>query len=116
MPQWAGSCWYYLRFLSPDRDDVAWDAIEERYWSPVDLYVGGSEPRGAAPAVPRGSGTRCCFDAGLVHTKEPFQRLVHQGMIHKTSFRDATVHYRDNEVEPHDSRKVAREGDRRRRH
>src|SRR5262249_28947133 len=43
MPQWAGSCWYYLRFLSPHRDDVAWDAAEEKYWMPVDLYVGGNE-------------------------------------------------------------------------
>ncbi|MGE0399837.1 MAG: leucine--tRNA ligase, partial [Kofleriaceae bacterium] len=43
MPQWAGSCWYYLRFLSPNRDDVAWDKEEEKYWMPVDLYVGGNE-------------------------------------------------------------------------
>ena len=43
MPQWAGSCWYYLRFLSPNRDDVAWDPDEEKYWMPVDLYVGGAE-------------------------------------------------------------------------
>ena len=43
MPQWAGSCWYYLRFISPTRDDVAWDREEEQYWMPVDLYVGGAE-------------------------------------------------------------------------
>ncbi len=103
MPQWAGSCWYYLRFLSPDRDDVAWDAAEERYWMPVDLYVGGSEHAVLHLLYAR-FWHKVLFDAGLVHTKEPFQRLVHQGMIHKTSFRDATGrYYRDNEVEPHDS-------------
>jgi leucyl-tRNA synthetase len=92
MPQWAGSCWYYLRFLSPDRDDVAWDADEERYWMPVDLYVGGSEHATLHLMYAR-FWHKVLFDAGLVSTAEPFQRLVHQGMIHNTSFKDARGKY-----------------------
>jgi len=92
MPQWAGSCWYYLRFLSPQRDDVAWDAGEERYWMPVDLYVGGNEHAVLHLLYAR-FWHKVLFDAGLVSTKEPFQRLFHQGMIHKPSFRDARGRY-----------------------
>jgi leucyl-tRNA synthetase len=92
MPQWAGSCWYYLRFLSPTRDDVAWDAAEEKYWMPVDLYVGGNEHATLHLLYAR-FWHKVLFDAGLVSTKEPFQRLFHQGMIHKTSFRDANQKY-----------------------
>jgi leucyl-tRNA synthetase len=87
MPQWAGSCWYYLRFISPTRDDVAWDPDEEKYWMPVDLYVGGSEHATLHLLYAR-FWHKVLFDAGLVSTNEPFQRLFHQGMIHKTSFRD----------------------------
>jgi leucyl-tRNA synthetase len=92
MPQWAGSCWYYLRFLSPARDDVAWDADEERYWMPVDLYVGGSEHAVLHLLYAR-FWHKVMYDAGLVSTREPFQRLVHQGMIHNTSFKDARGKY-----------------------
>ncbi|HEY0192678.1 MAG TPA: leucine--tRNA ligase, partial [Kofleriaceae bacterium] len=92
MPQWAGSCWYYLRYLSPDRDDVAWDAEEEKYWMPVDLYVGGSEHATLHLLYAR-FWHKVLFDAGLVSTKEPFQRLFHQGMIHNTSFRDPRGKY-----------------------
>jgi leucyl-tRNA synthetase len=92
MPQWAGSCWYYLRFLSPARDDVAWDLDEERYWMPVDLYVGGSEHATLHLLYAR-FWHKVLYDAGLVSTKEPFQRLVHQGMIHNTSFKDARGRY-----------------------
>jgi leucyl-tRNA synthetase len=99
MPQWAGSCWYYLRFLSPQRDDVAWDRDEERYWMPVDLYVGGNEHAVLHLLYAR-FWHKVLHDAGLVSTREPFQRLVHQGMIHKTSFRDARGKYRSaDEVE-----------------
>jgi leucyl-tRNA synthetase len=92
MPQWAGSCWYYLRFLSPGRDDVAWDPEEEKYWMPVDLYVGGSEHATLHLLYAR-FWHKVLFDAGYVHTPEPFQRLVHQGMIHKTSYKDARGKY-----------------------
>jgi leucyl-tRNA synthetase len=99
MPQWAGSCWYYLRFLSPTRDDVAWDPAEEKYWMPVDLYVGGNEHAVLHLLYAR-FWHKVLFDAGYVSTKEPFQRLFHQGMIHKTSFRDAKGKYHhDHEVE-----------------
>ena len=93
MPQWAGSCWYYLRYLSPHRADVGWDPDEEKYWMPVDLYVGGNEHAVLHLLYAR-FWHKVLFDAGLVSTKEPFQRLFHQGMIHKTSFKDpATNHY-----------------------
>ena len=92
MPQWAGSCWYYLRYISPDRDDVAWDADEEKYWMPVDLYVGGSEHATLHLLYAR-FWHKVLHDAGLVSTKEPFQRLFHQGMIHNTSFKDARGKY-----------------------
>ncbi len=102
MPQWAGSCWYYLRFLSPTRDDVAWDPEEEKYWMPVDLYVGGNEHAVLHLLYAR-FWHKVLFDAGYVSTKEPFQRLFHQGMIHKTSFRDASgKYYHDHEVEQRD--------------
>ncbi len=102
MPQWAGSCWYYLRFISPTRADVAWDPEEEKYWMPVDLYVGGNEHATLHLLYAR-FWHKVLFDAGLVSTKEPFQRLFHQGMIHKTSFKDATGKYRyDHEVEQRD--------------
>jgi leucyl-tRNA synthetase len=92
MPQWAGSCWYYLRYLSPTRDDVAWDPEEERYWMPVDLYVGGSEHATLHLLYAR-FWHKVLYDCGLVHTREPFARLFHQGMIHKPSFRDARGKY-----------------------
>ena len=99
MPQWAGSCWYYLRFISPTRDDVAWDPEEEKYWMPVDLYVGGSEHATLHLMYAR-FWHKVLFDAGLVSTKEPFQRLFHQGMIHKTSYKSADGKYRHaDEVE-----------------
>ncbi|MCA9679952.1 MAG: leucine--tRNA ligase [Kofleriaceae bacterium] len=111
MPQWAGSCWYYLRFLSPHRDDVAWDAAEEQYWMPVDLYVGGSEHATLHLLYAR-FWHKVLFDAGLVHTKEPFQRLFHQGMIHKPSFRDARgKYYYDHEVEKIGARWVVKGSD-----
>ncbi len=103
MPQWAGSCWYYLRFLSPTRDDVAWDAAEEKYWMPVDLYVGGNEHATLHLLYAR-FWHKVLFDAGLVSTKEPFQRLFHQGMIHKPSFQDLAngKYYHPEEAEQRD--------------
>ena len=105
MPQWAGSCWYYLRFLSPHRDDVAWDPDEEKYWMPVDLYVGGNEHAVLHLLYAR-FWHKVLFDAGYVSTKEPFQRLFHQGMIHKTSFRNPeTGKYKElDEVEERDGK------------
>ncbi len=110
MPQWAGSCWYYLRFLSPQNQEAAWDPAEEKYWMPVDLYVGGNEHAVLHLLYAR-FWHKVLFDAGLVSTKEPFQRLFHQGMIHKTSFRDAAgKYYYDHEVVERDGRWVTKDG------
>jgi leucyl-tRNA synthetase len=98
MPQWAGSCWYYLRYLSPQRDDVGWDAEEEKYWMPVDLYVGGNEHAVLHLLYAR-FWHKVLYDAGLVSTKEPFPRLFHQGMIHDWSYREPATgkyHHRDD--------------------
>lgn len=87
MPQWAGSCWYYLRFVSPNCETAAWDAEEEKYWMPVDLYVGGAEHAVLHLLYSR-FWHHVLYDLGLVTTPEPFQRLFNQGMIHATSFRE----------------------------
>jgi len=80
MPQWAGSCWYYLRYLDPhnDKEFAAKDKID--YWAPVDLYVGGVEHAVLHLLYSR-FWHKVLYDFGLVNTVEPFQRLVNQGMI-----------------------------------
>jgi leucyl-tRNA synthetase len=80
MPQWAGSCWYYLRFLDPHNDQAAWDPEKERYWMPVDLYVGGAEHAVLHLLYAR-FWHKVLYDCGLVSTPEPFQRVVNQGLI-----------------------------------
>ncbi|TCU33311.1 leucine--tRNA ligase [Rhizobium azibense] len=92
MPQWAGSCWYYLRFLDPhnERELVAKEA--ERYWMPVDLYVGGAEHAVLHLLYAR-FWHKVLHDIGVVSTEEPFQRLFNQGMILAHSYRDAAGRY-----------------------
>lgn len=80
MPQWAGSCWYYLRYISPEFDGGPVDKNEENYWMPVDLYVGGSEHSVLHLLYAR-FWHKVLYDCGVVSTPEPFQKLVHQGMI-----------------------------------
>ncbi len=80
MPQWAGSCWYYLRFLDPRNPDALVDREKERYWMPVDLYVGGAEHAVLHLLYAR-FWHKVLFDIGLVSTPEPFMKLVHQGTI-----------------------------------
>jgi leucyl-tRNA synthetase len=80
MPQWAGSCWYYLRYIDPLNDKEAWDKAKENYWMPVDLYVGGVEHAVLHLLYSR-FWHKVLYDAGYVSTKEPFQKLVNQGMI-----------------------------------
>ena len=80
MPQWAGSCWYYLRYLDPLNDDNAWDLDKEKYWMPVDLYIGGAEHAVLHLLYSR-FWHHVLFDLGLVSTKEPFKKLFNQGMI-----------------------------------
>jgi leucyl-tRNA synthetase len=80
MPQWAGSCWYYLRFLDPKNPRALVDPEVERAWMPVDLYVGGAEHAVLHLLYAR-FWHKVLFDRGYVSTPEPFQRLVNQGMI-----------------------------------
>ena len=80
MPQWAGSCWYYLRFLDPRNPDEAWSREKEEYWMPVDLYLGGTEHAVLHLLYAR-FWHKVLYDLDLVSTKEPFQRLRNQGMI-----------------------------------
>ncbi|MCX6997596.1 MAG: leucine--tRNA ligase, partial [Kiritimatiellaeota bacterium] len=80
MPQWAGSCWYYLRFIDPHNAQALVDPAKEKYWMPVDLYVGGAEHAVLHLLYAR-FWHKVLYDAGVVSTKEPFQRLVNQGMI-----------------------------------
>ena len=80
MPQWAGSCWYYLRYLDPRNSERLVDPEKEKYWMPVDLYVGGAEHSVLHLLYAR-FWHKVLYDVGIVTTEEPFQRLVHQGMI-----------------------------------
>jgi leucyl-tRNA synthetase len=80
MPQWAGSCWYYLRFLDPKNPSAGWDRNLADAWLPVDLYVGGAEHAVLHLLYAR-FWHKVLFDAGYVSQPEPFKRLVHQGMI-----------------------------------
>ncbi|KAK9868559.1 hypothetical protein WJX84_010001 [Apatococcus fuscideae] len=92
MPQWAGSCWYYLRYLQPWNHDRIMDEQLEQYWMPVDLYVGGAEHAVLHLLYAR-FWHKVLYDIGVVNTKEPFQRLVSQGMIlgevEYTAFQDS---------------------------
>ena len=83
MPQWGGSCWYYLRYLDPHNDKEFCSSSAEKYWMPVDLYIGGAEHAVLHLLYAR-FWHKVLYDIGVVSTKEPFQRLVNQGMI--TSF------------------------------
>ncbi len=80
MPQWAGSCWYYLRYTDPDNDIQSWDKENEKYWMPVDLYIGGAEHAVLHLLYSR-FWHHVLFDLGYVSTKEPFKKLFNQGMI-----------------------------------
>ena len=83
MPQWGGSCWYYLRYLDPHNDKAFCSPEAEKYWMPVDLYIGGAEHAVLHLLYAR-FWHKVLYDCGVVTTKEPFQRLINQGMI--TSF------------------------------
>jgi leucyl-tRNA synthetase len=92
MPQWAGSCWYYLRFLDPRNGRAAVDPNLEKAWMPVDLYVGGAEHAVLHLLYSR-FWHKVLFDRGIVSSPEPFRRLINQGMIlgevEFTGFRDS---------------------------
>ena len=80
MPQWAGSCWYYLRFIDPKNDTLIFNKEKEKYWMPVDLYIGGAEHAVLHLLYSR-FWHKVLFDLGIVSTDEPYQRLFNQGMI-----------------------------------
>ena len=80
MPQWAGSCWYYLRYIDPKNGEQAWDTEKEQYWLPVDLYIGGAEHAVLHLLYAR-FWHKFSYDLGLVSSKEPFKKLINQGMI-----------------------------------
>ena len=80
MPQWAGSCWYFLRYIDPDNDKIFLDIDKEKYWMPVDLYIGGSEHAVLHLLYAR-FWHKLLYDLGYLTTKEPFIKLFNQGMI-----------------------------------
>ncbi|ANT64333.1 leucine--tRNA ligase [Prosthecochloris sp. CIB 2401] len=80
MPQWAGSCWYYLRFIDPQNAEALVDPEKEAYWMNVDLYIGGAEHAVLHLLYAR-FWHKVLYDLGVVSTREPFQRLFNQGMI-----------------------------------
>jgi len=80
MPQWAGSCWYYLRYLDAQNKEVFVNKVKEKYWMPVDIYIGGVEHAVLHLLYAR-FWHKVLFDIGVVSTKEPFQKLINQGLI-----------------------------------
>lgn len=92
MPQWAGSCWYYLRFTDPNNPDAAWSNEAEKYWLPVDMYVGGVEHAVLHLLYSR-FWHKVLYDCGLVSTLEPFQTLRNQGMILARSYQNSSNAY-----------------------
>ena len=104
MPQWGGSCWYYLRFIDPRNDKAFADKELEKAWMPVDLYIGGAEHAVLHLLYAR-FWHKVLFDLGHVSTKEPFKKLVHQGMILSYAYRDGKGVYR-----PYDELEIAEDG------
>jgi leucyl-tRNA synthetase len=89
MPQWAGSCWYYLRFIDPDNNNLIFDKAKEKYWMPIDLYIGGAEHAVLHLLYSR-FWHKVLFDLGIVSTDEPYQRLFNQGMILAFAYENET--------------------------
>lgn len=111
MPQWAGSCWYYLRYLDPQNDSEPFSKDLENYWMPVDLYIGGVEHAVLHLLYAR-FWHKVLFDCGLVHTKEPFQKLFNQGMILAPSFQDeAGKYYHPDQVAEKSGKFFSKDGD-----
>ena len=92
MPQWAGSCWYYLRYMDPHNDKAPVDPAVEKAWGPVDCYIGGAEHAVLHLLYAR-FWHRVLFDLGILSHPEPFQKLRHQGMILAFSYRDKMGNY-----------------------
>ncbi|MBN2036417.1 MAG: leucine--tRNA ligase, partial [Chitinispirillaceae bacterium] len=94
MPQWAGSCWYYLRFLDPLNNESAWSPEAEKRWMNVDLYVGGAEHAVLHLLYSR-FWHKVLYDLGFVSTKEPFKKLRHQGTVLARTFIDQAGKYHE---------------------
>jgi leucyl-tRNA synthetase len=92
MPQWAGSCWYYLRYLDAKNDKAAWSPEAEKQWQPVDLYIGGAEHAVLHLLYSR-FWHKVLFDLGYVSTPEPFKKLRHQGTVLAFSYQDSMGHH-----------------------
>lgn len=100
MPQWAGSCWYYLRFIDPHNDKEICSKEKQREWLPVDLYIGGAEHAVLHLLYAR-FWHKVLYDLGVVETKEPFRKLVNQGMILGTN-NEKMSKSRGNVINPDD--------------
>ncbi|MDR2579127.1 MAG: leucine--tRNA ligase [Chitinispirillales bacterium] len=99
MPQWAGSCWYYLRFLDPNNKTEPWSKEAERQWMNVDLYVGGAEHAVLHLLYSR-FWHKVLYDLGYVSTKEPFKKLRHQGVVLASTYTDSAGKYHEfSEIE-----------------
>jgi leucyl-tRNA synthetase len=99
MPQWAGSCWYYLRYLDAKNPDEAWSKTSEKQWMNVDLYVGGAEHAVLHLLYSR-FWHKVLYDLGHVSTKEPFKKLRHQGTVLAHTYKDQMGRYHEyGEVE-----------------
>jgi leucyl-tRNA synthetase len=108
MPNWAGSCWYYLRFCDPQNTLKAWDPQKENYWMPVDMYVGGVEHAVLHLLYAR-FWHKVLYDCGLVSTLEPFKVLRNQGLIVARSYQRKDLSYvPPEEVEEKDGKYVHR--------
>lgn len=106
MPQWAGSCWYYLRFIDPHNEEVFCDPAKEGYFMPVDLYIGGAEHAVLHLLYAR-FWHKALYDLGHVSTPEPFKKLFNQGMMTADAFQDDRGVYIDiREVEFRDGEPV----------
>jgi len=104
MPNWAGSCWYYLRFCDPSNQEAAWSPEAEKYWGPVDLYVGGVEHAVLHLLYAR-FWHKVLYDCGFVSTLEPFQTLRNQGLMVARSYQNAQgVYIPPEEVEERDGK------------
>ena len=111
MPQWAGSCWYYLRFCDPKNEKQAWGKENEAYWLPVDMYVGGVEHAVLHLLYAR-FWHKVLFDCGLVHTNEPFKTLRNPGLIVSRSYKDKENAYvAEEDVVERDGKYYHRETD-----
>jgi len=100
MPQWAGSSWYYLRYIDPNNDNEIVDKKKEKYWSPVDMYVGGAE-HATRHLIYARFWHKFLYDIGVVSYKEPFKRLQHVGLIGAEDGRKMSKRY-GNVVNPDD--------------